>query len=74
MGSIHNGSCVSSITPYCGWMLDLVRNSTETLSNRSVSIVEASFANTSVFEFLLHGIISTKAAENKFSCSFALSK
>ena len=73
MGSIHDGSCVSSITPCREWMLNSTRNSTETASSRSASLVEASFANASAFESLLHGMSSMEVAENKLSSSFALS-
>ena len=55
-------------------MLGSARNSIETASSRSASLVNASFANASTFEFLLHGMTSMEAAENKLCCSFALSK
>ena len=74
MGSIHDSSCVSSIIPYCGWMLDSARNSIETASSKSASLVEAGFTNVSVFEFFLYKMTSMEAMENKLNCSFALSK
>ena len=74
MGSIHDGSSVSSIIPCCKWMLGSARYLLETASSRSASFVEASFANALVFEFLLHGMTSMEAAENELSCSFAFSK
>ena len=46
----------------------------ETASSRSASLVKASFANVSAFKFLLHGMTSMEAAENKLSYSFALSR
>ena len=74
MGSIHDSSYVSSITSYCGWILGSARNSTETASARSVSLVKASFANALAFTFMLHGMTSMEAVENKLNCSFALSR
>ena len=74
MRSIHDGSCVSSITPYCGEMLGSTRNSIETTSSRSTSLVEARFANASTFKFLLHGMTSMEVAENELSCLSALSR
>ena len=74
MGSIHDGFCVSSIIPYCGWMLGLVRNSREIASSRFALLVEASFTNASAYEFLLHGMTSMETAENKLSFSFAWCK
>ena len=74
MASIRDSSCVSSIIPCCEWMLVSARNSIETASSRSVSLVEASFTNLLAFEFLLRGMTSMKATKNKLSYSFAVSK
>ena len=74
IGFNHYDSCVSSITSYCGWRLGSARNFTEIASSRSTSFVETSFANASVFKFLLRGMTSMEVAENKLNYSFALSK
>ena len=68
MGSIHDGSCVNSITPYCRWMLGSARYSTEIASNKFACLVKANFGNASAFKFLLCGITSMEAAENERNC------
>ena len=61
MGSIHDGSRISSIISGYGFILGSARNSTDTASNTSESLIEASFANALVFAFLDCGITSIKA-------------
>ena len=65
---------LAPVPSICGWMLGSSRNSTEIASSRSVSLVKASFANASVFEFQLRGMTLMEAAENELGCSFALSR
>ena len=74
MGSIHDGSRISSIISSCGFILGLGRDSTNTASNSSESLVEASFATTLAFTFLDHGITSIEAIGKVFISPFAFSK
>ena len=53
-------------------MLGSTKNSIETTPSRPASLIEASFSNALVFEFMLLGMTLMEAAENKLSWSFAL--
>ena len=74
MGSIHDGSRISSIIFGCGFILGSTRNFTDTASSSSEFLVEASFANASAFTFLDHGITLVKAMRKVSISLFAFSK
>ena len=74
MGSVHDGSRVSSIISECGLILGSARNSTDIASNSSESLVEASFPNVLGFAFLDHGITSIKVMGKVSIYPFAFSK
>ena len=74
MGSIHDGSRISSIISGCDSILGLARNSTDTASSSSESLVETNFANASVFTFLDHGITSIEVMGKVSISPFAFSK
>ena len=74
MGSIHDGSRISSIISGCDFILGLARNSMDTASSSSESLVEASFTNVSVFTFLDHRITSIEVIGMVSISLFAFSK
>ena len=74
MGSIHDGSCISSIISGCGFILGSARNSTNTASNNLESFVEVNFVNASVFTFLDHRLTLIEAMGKVSISPFAFSK
>ena len=74
MESIHDGSRISSIISDCDFILGSARNSTDIVSSSSESLFKASFANTSTFAFLDHGITSIEVMRKVSISPFALSK
>ena len=74
MGSIHNGSRASSIIFYCSMILGSARNSINTTSSSSTSLVEVGFSNASTFALLDHRITSIEVMGNVSINPLAFSK